>query len=135
MKRFSTIYVPGCWDLLHHGHLNILRQAREMAETVIVGVVSDLGVAEYKDKIPVLCEKTRLAVVRALRDVDCAVLQMTTDPSTVVEALRPDALLHGDDWERLKIGQPTLEQLGIEFVRVPYTPGISTTALREKMVA
>jgi bifunctional ADP-heptose synthase (sugar kinase/adenylyltransferase) len=62
-----------------------------------------------------------------------AVLQPTTDPTPVLERLRPDVMTHGDDWERLREGQETLERLGIEWQLVPYTPGISTTLLREEV--
>lgn len=123
------IYCPGVWDLLHRGHLNILRASRAMGEMLIVGVVSDDGVEAYKGRRPVHDEQTRLEVIRSLRMVDGARIQPTTDPTPILEALipRPTALTHGDDWERLREGQETLDLLGIEFRLIPYTHGVSSS--------
>lgn len=121
-------YVPGVFDLLHQGHLNLLRQARARCQTLVVGVVSDDGTAAYKRR-PVHDEQTRLEVIRELRMVDHAVLQETTDPSPNLVRVRPDALFHGDDWERLREGHETLERLGVAFVRLPYTRGVSTSEI------
>jgi len=59
-----------------------------------------------------------------------AVLQDGTDPTAELERFRPDVFTHGDDWARLKQGHETIERLGIEYVSIPYTQGISTTQLR-----
>lgn len=126
-------YVPGVFDLLHEGHLNLLARARELADVVVVGVVSDYGTSLYK-RLPVQNEQTRLAVIRSLRCVDFAVIQLTTDPTRELLVVQPHMLIHGDDWEKLREGHPTLVQRGIEFVKVPYTPGISTGQLIEKIL-
>ena len=112
-------YVPGCFDLLHEGHLTLLHRARRQCETLVVGVVSDEGAFAYKHRYPVQKQETRLAVMRELRMVDFVVLQTTTDPTPELDAIRPDALFHGDDWDRLLEGQNTLELLGIDFVKLP----------------
>lgn len=126
-------YVPGAFDLLHQGHLNLLRRARAQCVTLVVGVVSDEGVEAYKRR-PVHDEQTRVEVVRALRMVDHVVLQPTTDPAVILHAIRPDALFHGDDWNRLREGQETLELLGIPYVALPYTKGVSTSEIIAELV-
>jgi rfaE bifunctional protein nucleotidyltransferase chain/domain len=126
------VMTSGVFDLLHEGHLNLLRASKALGDTLVVGVVSDAGAAAYK-RPPIQDERTRLAVVRALRGVDFALLQPTTDPSPLVELIRPKLLTHGDDWEQLLQGHETLGRLGVEFVRLPYTPGISTTILVERV--
>lgn len=75
-------------------------------------------------------EEHRLEIVRNIKCVDEVYLQETTDPTPVLERIRPDIFTHGDDWTRLIRGNETLERLGIEFVLLPYTSGISTTRLR-----
>lgn len=127
-----VVYTAGCFDLLHDGHLNLLRQSRALGDRLIVGVVSDEGAALYKRR-PVQSETTRLKVVRALLGVDMAVIQETTDPTPVLELLRPDIMTHGDDWGALLKGQDTLRRLGVEWRTVPYTHGISTSEIRAKM--
>ena len=123
---YSIGYCPGAWDLLHRGHLALLQRARAQCVTLVVGVVSDDGVAAYKRR-PVQDQDTRLEIIRELRMVDHAFLQPTTDPTEILNAMRPDALFHGDDWDKLREGHETLELLGIDYVSLPYTHGISTT--------
>jgi rfaE bifunctional protein nucleotidyltransferase chain/domain len=124
------VYAPGCWDLLHRGHLNLLWRAKALGDVLIVGVVSDPGVRAYKGRWPVRNIQQRTQDVQRLTFVDVVVTQQTTDPTPVLEQWRPDVLVHGDDWDRLREGHETLERLGIEYVSLPYTPGISTTMLR-----
>jgi rfaE bifunctional protein nucleotidyltransferase chain/domain len=129
----TVVYTAGVFDMLHLGHLNLLRASKKWGDYLVVGVVSDAGTEAYKGQRPVQDEKTRLEVVRALGFVDLAILQDGTDPSANVTAIRPRYMTHGSDWERLQEGHETLEALGIEFVRLPYTSGISSTELRERL--
>lgn len=126
-------YCPGVFDLLHLGHLNLLRQARQRCDTLVVGVVSDEGTAAYKRR-PVQDEHTRLEVIRELRMVDHAVLQATTDPTPNLIRIRPTMLFHGNDWDRLREGHETLDLLGIRYVKLAYTPGISTSEIIAELV-
>jgi rfaE bifunctional protein nucleotidyltransferase chain/domain len=125
-----VIYAPGCWDLLHRGHINLLWRAKALGDVLVVGVVSDAGAAAYKGRFPVQNTQARMDAVAGLTFVDCVVFQPTTDPTQLLERFRPDVLVHGDDWAQLREGHETLERLGIEYVALPYTPGISTTLLR-----
>lgn len=136
----KIVYAPGVFDLLHEGHRNLLRRSRELGDYLIAGVVTDEGTLAYKGRKPVQDERTRLGNVLDLGYVDMAVLQSGTDPTRTLITLdalglKPDVLTHGDDWKELREGMHTLEQLGIEYVSLPYTHGISTTAQRERMLA
>jgi len=136
----KVIYTAGVWDLLHTGHLNILRRSKALGDILVVGVVTDLGVAAYKPRPPIYNEHARLEIVRSLDFVDAAILQPGTDPSPILEFLdavgcRPDVMTHGSDWERLKEGQETLERLGIGWEILPYTPDVSTTRVRSLLDA
>lgn len=126
-------YVPGVFDLLHQGHLNLLEEAAAQVDFLVVGVVSDAGAMAYKRK-PVHDEATRLRVMKALRVVDEARYQATTDPTPELERIRPDVLFHGDDWDQLREGQQTLDRLGIEFVKLPYTWGTSSSEYIAELV-
>lgn len=130
-----TVYTAGVFDLLHQGHLNVLHASRAMGGRLVVGVVSDAGCEAYKGRRPVQDEATRLEIIRALRVVDEVHLQPTTDPTPILEVVRPQIMTHGDDWAQLREGHGTLDRLGITFALVPYTPGISSSVLRERMVA
>ena len=134
MTYYRTGYVPGVFDLPHRGHLNLLRAARSHCACLIVGVVTDEGTLAYKGRRPVQDELTRFELLRSLRIVDDVMMQATTDPTPNLEVLRPDALFHGDDWTELREGHETLRRLGIAYVTVPYTPGVSTSRLIAQMV-
>jgi len=127
-----VIYTAGVWDLLHRGHLNILWESKQLGDVLVVGVVSDGGCLAYKGFTPVQNSQKRARMIEALGFVDVVELQPSTDPTPLLERYRPDVMTHGDDWERLREGAETLERLGIEWKLIPYTPGISSTVLREK---
>ena len=128
-----VIYTAGVFDLLHRGHVNMLWASKALGDVLVVGVVSDAGCFAYKHRRPVQNVQQRMRAVEALGFVDVVVLQHGTDPSENLVRFRPDAMTHGDDWERLREGHETLGRLGIAFRRLPYTPGVSTTLLREAM--
>jgi glycerol-3-phosphate cytidylyltransferase len=130
MKKPTVVYTAGVWDLFHRGHLNILWQSRQLGDVLIVGVVTDRGVVAYKDREPVDNLWERMGKIEDLPWVDMVMEQEGTDPSDNLRRILPDVFTHGSDWERLKQGHDTLEELGIEYVSIPYTPGISTTILR-----
>jgi glycerol-3-phosphate cytidylyltransferase len=125
------VFVPGVWDLLHVGHINLLWRARALGDILVVGVVSSWGCREYKH---VACKQSlpeRMDAVRQLTFVDVVEEQESTDPTPLLERFRPQVLVHGDDWKKLIRGNETLERLGIELVLLPYTPDVSSTALRK----
>jgi glycerol-3-phosphate cytidylyltransferase len=130
MKKPTVVYTAGVWDLFHRGHLNLLWQSRQLGDVLVVGVVTDRGVVAYKDREPVDNLWERMGKIEDLPWVDMVMEQEGTDPSDNLRRILPDVFTHGSDWERLKEGHETLEELGIEYVSIPYTPGISTTILR-----
>ena len=125
-------YVPGVWDILHQGHLSILWRAKALCDILIVGVVSDAGCHAYKGLMPTENLELRIRHLERLRWIDAVVPQATTDPTANLERFRPDILVHGDDWTKLREGAETLERLGIRWVSLSYTPEISSTMLRER---
>lgn len=127
------IYTAGVFDLLHRGHINLLWRSKQLGDVLVVGVVSDSGCMAYKGRSPVENAQLRERNVLRLGFVDVVVSQRTTDPTEHLERFQPSVMTHGDDWERLIQGHETIDRLGIEFVRLPYTPGISSTELRQRM--
>lgn len=129
-----VIYTAGVWDLLHDGHLRFLEASAALGDQLVVGVVTDDGAAAYKRR-PIMPEGARLALIRGLACVDAAMLQPGTDPTPILELLRPDVMTHGDDWSELLEGQETLERLAVEWVILPYGAGTGTTGLIERIQA
>ena len=137
MKQQKMIYVAMSADLLHPGHINVLNKAATYGE-VVVGLLTDSAIATYK-RLPFMTFEQRRVVVESVKNVSKVVAQETLDYVPNLRALKPDYVLHGDDWKsgiqsdtRMKVIQ-VLEEWGGQLIEVPYTQGISTTALISAM--
>lgn len=135
MKK--QIYLGMSADLIHPGHLNIIQKAAELGE-VTVGLLTDEAIASYK-RLPFMSFAERQAVVSAIKGVAHVVPQTTLDYVPNLEKIRPDVVVHGDDWRegvQSKTRQRVIEALkgwGGTLVEVPYTQGISSTRLHAAM--
>jgi glycerol-3-phosphate cytidylyltransferase len=136
MKQFKIGYTAGVFDLFHVGHLNILRKAKEQCEYLIVGVSTDELVMEYKNKRPVIPHNERKAIVESIIYVDQVVPQFNRDKFAAWERLKFDAMFVGDDWK----GNALFEEVerkfngvGVGVVYFPYTQGVSSTIVKEKI--
>ena len=135
MKKYKIGYTQGTFDMFHIGHLNLLHQARELCEELIVGVNTDQLVCEYKYKVPVVNERDRAAIIGELRCVDRVMLCNTLDKTDAWQRLHFDAVFIGSDWkgnERWKQTENDLKPLGAEVVYLRHTEGVSSSLLREK---
>ena len=124
-------------DLIHPGHLNVLKRATELGD-VIIGLLTDAAIASYK-RVPYMTFDQRREVVENLKGVSRVVPQETLDYVPNLRALRPDFVVHGDDW-REGVQRETrqrvinaLAEWGGQLVEVPYTAGISSTALQKAL--
>lgn len=126
-----VVMASGVFALLHRGHINLLWRAKQLGDVLVVGVVSDSGTRAYKGSYPVENIQQRMRAIERLSFVDVVLLQPETDPTPLLERIRPDVLVHGDDWSELLSGQDTVERLGIEWVLLPYTQFTSTTELKK----
>ncbi len=135
MKK--RVYVGMSADLVHPGHLNILKKAAELGE-VIVGLLTDEAIAGYK-RLPFMNFEQRWEMVENIKGVSQVVPQTTLDYVANLERLKPDYVVHGDDWRegvQKKTRQrviDTLKRWGGELVEIPYTQGISSTQLHAAM--
>lgn len=135
MKKYKIGYTQGTFDMFHIGHLNLLHQASELCDSLIVGVNRDQLVNEYKHKVPVVNEQNRAAIVAELRCVDKVVLCDTLSKTDAWQRLHFDAVFIGNDWKgnnRWKQTEDDLKPLGAEVVYLQHTDGVSSTLLREK---
>lgn len=128
-------FTNGCFDLLHRGHVQVLRAARACADLLIVGINSDQSVRQIKGPArPVLPESERCELVGAMEMVDFVILFDDRDPYSLISAIRPDVLVKGGDWNTEKIiGGDLVEESGGEVVVVPYIKGFSTTEIIERI--
>lgn len=133
----KKVYVGMSADIIHPGHLNILHEAQKYGR-VIVGVLTDEAIASYK-RLPYLNYEQRAMVVKDLKGVSEVVPQMTLDYRPNLEKIRPDFVVHGDDWKegvQAKTRQQIIDKMaewGGRVIDVPYTKGISSTMLNERL--
>lgn len=133
----TVVYVEMSADLLHPGHINILTEASKLGE-VTVGLLTDAAIASYK-RMPFLSFDHRKVVVEGIKGVVAVVPQDTLDSNPNLKKLKPDFVVHGDDWRlgiqadvRRKVIE-TLSAWGGKLVEVPYTQGISSTELNSAL--
>jgi len=129
----KTVYVGMSADIIHPGHINIVKEAAKLGQ-VTVGLLTDAAIASYK-RLPYLHYEQRKIVVENLAGVHNVVIQETLDYRPNLERIKPDIIVHGDDWQtgvQSKVRQQVIEtmaQWGGELVEIPYTRGISSTQL------
>lgn len=135
-KKYYIGYTAGVFDMFHIGHLNLLRQAKEYCEILVVGVNSDNLVQSYKGRKTVINENERRDIVSSIRVVDKAAVVDTLDKAEALKKYRFDVLFIGDDWKGTPRWNETEEQmksLGVDVVYLSRTKGISSTEIREKL--
>lgn len=133
MKKYKIGYTQGTFDMFHIGHLNLLHQAKELCEELIVGVNTDQLVSNYKHKTPVINEHDRASIIGELRCVDRVVMCDTLKKTDAWLRLHFDAVFIGSDWngnERWKQTEIDLKPLGAEVVYLQHTDGVSSSLLR-----
>lgn len=130
------VFTNGCFDLMHIGHARYLQAAKALGDILVVGVNSDASVkslSKAPDR-PIVGEAQRAEVVAAIGCVDYVVIFPEPDPLNLITALQPDVLVKGGDWpvDRI-IGRDVVERRGGTVKTIPLVPGISTTALIERI--
>lgn len=127
-------YTTGVFDLFHIGHLNILKNAKENCEYLIVGVTSDELCFKRKNKYPIICQKDRIEIVKAIKYVDKVIIQDNMNKSEMVKKYNCDVVFVGSDWkntEQWKKYEIEFKALDCDVVYLKHTDGISSTILRD----
>ena len=135
----KKIYIGMSADLLHPGHLNIINEGRKLLETIgggeiIIGLLTDKAIASYK-RLPYMSWEQRKIVVENVKGVTKVIAQETLDYVPNLIKIKPDYVLHGDDWKKgiqAKTRQKIVEimsEWGGKVIDIPYTEGISSTQL------
>lgn len=137
MKQNKTVYVGMSADLIHPGHLNIIKTARNYGD-IIIGLLTDKAIASYK-RLPYMTFEQRKTVMENIVGVTQVIPQDTLDYVPNLQKLKPDFVVHGDDW-KTGIQQSTrqrvidcLKEWSGELIEVSYTEGISSTQLNKAL--
>lgn len=133
----NKVYVGMSADLLHPGHINILKEAAKLGE-VTVGLLTDSAIASYK-RLPYLTYEQRKIIVENVKGVREVVPQNTLDYTENLRECRPNVVVHGDDWKsgvqsnvRSRVVE-VLSEWGGKLIEIKYTEGITSTQLNQYM--
>ena len=132
-----TGYVPGGFDMLHVGHLNILTEAAKRCDRLIAGVATDESLERMKGRGPIVPLAERMAMVAALRMVDSVVPDYDQDKRLAWKRSPFDVLFKGTDLEGTDKGrrlEAEMAEVGASVIYLPYTPTTSSTMLRRTLV-
>jgi glycerol-3-phosphate cytidylyltransferase len=132
-------YATGVWDLFHIGHLNLLKYAKEHCDKLIIGVTTDELSLSFKGKKPIIPLDERMEILRAIKYVDEVVLQEDMDKFNAWKKFKFDVMFASDNptkkWPKVEAEfRKKFEDEGLkppEILRAPYTPGLSSTSIRE----
>jgi len=133
----KVVFTNGCYDLLHPGHIHLLHQSRDLGDRLIVGLNTDASVRRLKGNTrPIVAERDRAAIISALGCVDLVVLFDEDTPLELIQAIKPDILVKGEDYRLDQVvGREAVESYGGRVCRVPLLQGYSTTQIAEKIVS
>ena len=134
-QGLSVGFTNGCFDLLHPGHVSILRQARAACDRLVVGLNSDASVSRLKGpERPVQTEASRGTVLASLSTVDTVVIFGEDTPLTLIETLKPDVLVKGADYTVEEVvGADIVQGYGGRVLLAALEDGHSTTATIQRM--
>ena len=137
-KKNKKVYIALSVDIIHEGHINILRTAYKYGD-VIVGLLTDEAIASYKN-IPHLNYNRRKIIVQNIKYVKKVIPQNTLSYAPNLNLIKPDIVVHGDDWKQgvqKKIRKEvikTLKKWSGKLIEPKYTKNISSTILRDKIL-
>ena len=138
MRKQKTVYVGMSADLVHHGHLNIINTARELGY-LIVGLLTDEAIASYK-RLTLIPFEQRKIIIENIKGVEEVVKQETLDYVPNLKKIKPDYVVHGDDWKkgiqkkaRAKAIE-TIKKWNGKLIEPKYTKNISSSLVKKKLL-
>jgi len=129
-------YTSGVFDLFHIGHLNLLKNAKGLCDKLIIGITTDELLIKHKKHKAIIPFEERLEIVRNIGFVDAVLPQENMDKLSMWEKLKFDVMFVGDDWfntDKWKKYEGSLEAVGVRVIYFPYTKGISSTIVKNKI--
>jgi D-beta-D-heptose 7-phosphate kinase/D-beta-D-heptose 1-phosphate adenosyltransferase len=131
----KIVFTNGCFDVVHRGHIEYLKFCKQQGEVLVVGLNSDSSVKTIKGKDrPINNQHDRASVLAALESVDYITVFKESEPLNLIQSVKPDILVKGQDWEDKGIvGREFVESYGGKVVLAPLVEGKSSTSIIEKL--
>ena len=131
----KVVFTNGCFDVLHPGHLDLLKRARALGDVLVVAINSDASVRRLKGaNRPLFPENERGEILSALNMVDYVCTFDEDTPLEAILAIRPDVLVKGADWVDNIVGSSEVEGWGGKVIALPLVEGLSTTGIIERVL-
>ena len=138
LKRANkkVVFTNGCYDIIHVGHVRLLREAKKQGDVLVVAINSDSSVQALKgQERPYVPEDERAEVMAGLASVDYVIIFNELDPLRVITELQPDVLVKGGDWTvDTIVGRDAVERAGGKVISLPFVDGLSTTAIIQRII-
>lgn len=133
----EIVFTNGCFDILHAGHIQYLKEAKNIGDILIIGLNSDKSTKLIKGKNrPINTELDRATVLAALEFVDYIVIFDEDTPFNLINLIKPDILVKGGDWKENEIiGSDIVKESGGKIISLSYKRGFSTTKILNKILA
>jgi len=134
-KKKKIVFSNGCFDLLHPGHIKILRSAKEKGDILILGINSDKSISRIKGRSrPILNQASRLEVLSAIECIDYITVFCQNTPLKTIETVKPDILVKGADWKKKDIiGADFVKNNGGKVVSIALKKGVSTSRIIKRI--
>ncbi|HOK56043.1 MAG TPA: D-glycero-beta-D-manno-heptose 1-phosphate adenylyltransferase [bacterium] len=131
----TIVFTNGCFDIIHPGHIKILKKAKSMGDVLIVGLNSDKSIKKIKgEKRPIIDQRGRCEIMSSFWMVDYIVLFEEKTPEKLIKSILPNFIVKGSDYrEEEVIGRDIIEKYGGKVVIVPLNKKYSTTNLIRKI--
>jgi len=130
-----VVFTNGCFDILHSGHIDLLRRARALGDALVVAINSDPSVARVKGpNRPIIPQQERAELLDGMEMVDFVCAFEEDTPFEAILHIHPDVLVKGADWTANIVGQGEVEGWGGKVVALPLVDGCSTTEIIERVL-
>ena len=131
----KIVFTNGCFDIIHAGHVRYLRDAKALGDILVVAMNSDLSIREIKGpKRPITPQAERAEVLSELSSIDYVTVFDEPTPLKVIETVKPDILVKGEDWgEGEIVGADVVKAAGGSVVRIKLVEGLSTTTIIKRI--
>ena len=131
----KIIFTNGCFDIIHKGHIQVLANAADLGDRLIIGLNSDISVQKLKGlNRPIVEEDARAFLLASLNFVDAVVLFSEETPINLITTLKPNILAKGGDYAISSIvGYKEVKEYNGEVIIVPFVDGFSSTSIIEKI--